>query len=83
MATLVTGVGSLSLSVTGGSGNGVSPITLNVSAVPSSVEVGQLITVAGVTGNTNANGDKTITAVTGTSIMGLMMLAAKNVCNRA
>ena len=68
MATLVTGIGSLSLSVTGGSGNGVSPITLNVSAVPSSVEVGQLITVAGVTGNTNANGDKTVTAVTSTSI---------------
>lgn len=68
MATLTTGIGGLSLSVLSGTGNGVSPIVLTVASVPDSVEVGQLITVSGVTGNTNANGDKTITAKTATTI---------------
>lgn len=68
MPTIVTGIGSLSLAVTGCTGNGVSPIVLTVASVPSSVAAGQLITVAGVGGNTNANGDKTITAVTTTTI---------------
>jgi uncharacterized phage protein (TIGR02218 family) len=68
MPTIVTGIGSLSLAVTGCTGNGVSPIVLTVASVPSSVEAGQLITVSGVVGNTNANGDKTITAVTATTI---------------
>lgn len=68
MATLTTGIGTLSLSVLSGTGNGVSPIVLTVASVPDSVEVGQLITVSGVTGNTNANGDKTITAKTATTI---------------
>lgn len=68
MATLTTGIGTLSLTVTGATGNGVSPIVLTVASVPDSVEVGQLITVAGVGGNTNANGDKTITAKSATTI---------------
>ena len=68
MAILTTGIGSLSLSVTGCTGNGVSPIVLTVAAVPSSVAIGQRITVASVGGNTNANGDKTITNVSGTTI---------------
>ena len=68
MATLTTGIGGLSLTVTGCTGNGVSPIVLTVASVPDSVEVGQLITVASVGGNTNANGDKTITAKTATTI---------------
>lgn len=68
MPVFVTSIGSLSLAVTGCTGSGVSPIVLTVASVPSSVAAGQLITVAGVGGNTNANGDKTITAVTATTI---------------
>jgi len=69
VSTVTAGIGTLSLAVTGCTGNGVSPIVLTIGAgVPASVKVGQSITVASVGGNTNANGDKTITAVGATTI---------------
>jgi uncharacterized phage protein (TIGR02218 family) len=67
MATLTDFIGPLSLTVTGCTGNGVTPIVLTCSQSVASVKVGQQIVVASVGGNTNANGTKTVTAVNTTS----------------
>lgn len=63
VTTHTDSIGSLSLTVTGCTGNGVSPIVLTVSTLPASVGVGQTVQVASVGGNTNANGAKVISAV--------------------
>jgi hypothetical protein len=61
--TIERSCGALALTVTGCTGNGVSPIVLTVSGYMGGVKVGQRIVVASVGGNTNANGGKTVTAV--------------------
>lgn len=67
MPTIVNGIGSLNLSVTGGSRVG-NLITLTFASVPASVEFGQRINVSGVGGFTGVNGEWTASTVTSTSI---------------
>jgi uncharacterized phage protein (TIGR02218 family) len=67
MPTIVTGIGSLNLSVTGGTRSG-NLITLTFASVPASVEFGQRINVSGVGGFTGVNGEWTASTVTSTSI---------------
>ncbi len=62
---LITGFESLSYSVSTTSGNGVSPIQITTTA-PHALVTGQTVTIAGVTGNTNANGNFTITVLNNT-----------------
>lgn len=61
----ITGFEILNLNVQTTTGTGVSPITVTTTTT-STLTTGQTVTIAGVTGNTNANGTWTITVLNGT-----------------
>lgn len=61
----ISGFESLSYSVSTTSGNLVSPIQVTTTA-PHILTTGQIVTISGVTGNTNANGTFTITVLNDT-----------------
>jgi hypothetical protein len=63
---LITGFESLSYTVLSTSGNGVSPIQITTTTT-NTLTTGQTVTIAGVTGNTNANGTFTITVTSNTT----------------